>query len=480
MKARDKSTFALLFGNRGFFSPELIAEAREQLPRVLEANGHQTLMLDADATRYGAISNPEEARIYADFLKANEGKYQGIILSLPNFGEEASLVEALRKATVPIFIHAYPDELKKMKMEQRRDSFCGKFSVMDIFYQYGLKYTSLEPHVVDPEADEFAENIEHFDKVCRVTNGLKDMAVGAVGARTTAFKTVRVDELALQKNGITMEVVDLSEVLARIKALKQSSPECREKADNLKKYTTWQGVPEEAFNNLVKLAVVLDNLFLEWNLDAMALRCWIELQRQLNVSPCVLLSEMNDRKMTVACEVDVPNAITMYALQMASGKPAACLDWNNNYGNEKNKCILFHCGSTAQSLMTSKGRVVDHLMLQHDPQVGPNCSFSCNEGRITSSPFAFGSMTTRDGDLNFYLGQGRFTNDPIPDEFFGCAGVAEIQNLQSVLLHVGRNGHRHHVSITPGERLVQPIKEALEYYLGYNVETPQTELREEI
>ena len=267
-----------------------------------------------------------------------------------------------------------------------------------------------------------------------------------------------------------------SQILRRIhiplKGFSASGAAYKDKSNSLKNYTTWKGVPDESFDKLVRLGVVLDMLFDEWELDAMAFRCWIELQRQLKISACVLLSEMNDRLLPVACEVDVANAIAQYALYRASGRQTACLDWNNNYGDEPDKCILFHCGSTAQSLMCSKGRVVDHSMLQHDPQVGPNCSFGCNEGRIAVFPFAFSSMTTRNGKLEFYLGNGEFTNDPIPCEFFGCGGVAKISRLEDVLQFIGKNGHRHHVSVTPGERLVAPVKEALKYYLGYNVDVP--------
>jgi L-fucose isomerase-like protein len=473
MRPNKKSTFALFFGNRGFFPPELILHAREELSSVLKRLGHETLMMDVSATKYGAVSNKEDAKKYADFLKENQSKFDGVILSLPNFGDESSAVEALRQANVPILIQGYPDDLDKMAPKYRRDSFCGKFSIMDVFFQYGIKFTALSPHVVAPQSEEFEQNIEHFDRVCKVVGGFKNMVVGAVGSRTTAFKTVRIDELALQQNGITMEVIDLTEVFARMAALKPNSIEYKDKTQRLKKYTNWNNVPGAAFDKLVRLGVILDQLFNEWNLDAMGFRCWIELQRQLNISPCVLLSEMNDRGLPVACEVDIGNAITMYALHRAGGKATACLDWNNNYGDDPNKCILFHCGSTAQTLMTQKGKVVDHSMLQHDPQVGPNCSFGCNEGRIAAFPFAFSSMTTRNGQLEFYLGQGEFTNDPIPEDFFGCGGVAKIDRLQDVLLFVGKNGHRHHVGITPGERLVAPIKEAMEYYLGYNVSLPQ-------
>ena len=473
MRPLKKSTFALFFGNRGFFPPELMMQARKEMSEKLNELGHQTLMLDADATKHGAVSNLSDAQKYANFLKENEGKFDGVILTLPNFGDESAAVNALKESKVPIYIHAYPDTLDKMSPAFRRDSFCGKFSVMDVFYQYGLKFTALKPHVVDPQSQAFVDNIDHFDKVCRVVGGLKNMVVGAVGSRTTAFKTVRIDELALQRNGITMEVIDLVEVFARMDKVTQSASAYKDKSQRLKEYTNWQGVPDESFDKIVRLGVVLDELFEEWNFDAMGFRCWIELQRQLNISCCVLLSEMNDRKVPVSCEVDIGNAVAMYVLNRATDQPAACLDWNNNYGDDPEKCILFHCGSTAQSLMTTKGHVVDHSMLQHDSQVGPNNSFGCNEGRIKPFPFGFASMATRDGNLEFYIGDGQFTNDPIPDEFFGCGGVAQIRNLQDVLLFVGKNGHRHHVSVAPGKNLVAPLKEALGYYCGYNVSVPQ-------
>ncbi|MFI4912823.1 MAG: L-fucose/L-arabinose isomerase family protein [Sedimentisphaeraceae bacterium JB056] len=473
MRKAKKSTFALLLGNRGFFPAELITQARKELINKLESLGHKVIMPDENTTRHGAVSDNNDARVYAEFLEENKDKYDGIIISLPNFGDESSAINAVKSIEKPILIHAYPDDLDKMSPEYRRDSFCGKFSVMDVFYQYGRKFTALKPHVANPNSSEFTKNIRHFDIVCRIVGGFENMVVGAIGARTSAFKTVRVDELALQQNGITMEVMDLSEIFKRMDDINPSADIYKAKSQSLKAYTNWGQTPDASYDKLVRLGVILDSIFDEINLDAMALRCWIELQRQLNVSACVLLSEMNDRKLPVACEVDVANAISMYALYLATDSPTACLDWNNNYGSEQDKCILFHCGSTAQSLMTSKGEVVDHSMLQHDPQVGPNCSFGCNEGRIKAFPFAFSSMTTRNGKLDFYLGEGEFTNDPIPADFFGCGGVAKIDSLEDVLLYVGKNGHRHHVSVAPGSSIVPAVYEALSYYLGFDVSLPQ-------
>ena len=462
----DKTTFALFFGNRGFFPASLQASARKEMTQALRHLGHKTIALDPAATRHGAVETPAEGDKYASFLRQNRGKFGGVILCLPNFGDETGAISALKDCGVPILIQAYPDELDKMAPAVRRDAFCGKFSIMDVFTQYGLPFTALTPHTAHPAGKAFAANVDYFDRLCRVCNGMKSMVVGAIGARTTAFKTVRIDELALQRHGITMETLDLSGVFARMNAVKDSSQAYKKKADRLKRYTSWAGVPATAFQKIARLGVVLDQIVAECKLDALALRCWVEMQQQLGISPCVLLSELNDRGMPAACEVDVGNAVTMHALSLASGRPPMCLDWNNNYGEEADKCILFHCGPVAQSLMTCRGKISDHAILAN--AVGPGSSYGCNEGRIIATPMTYGSLLTEAGDLCFYLGEGQMTDDPIPANFFGCAGVAQIPDLQEKLQTIGYLGHRHHVSVTPGH-VAAPVLEAWEKYLGFDV-----------
>ncbi|PIE32314.1 hypothetical protein CSA56_15690 [candidate division KSB3 bacterium] len=465
---QHKSTFALFFGNRGFFPASLQSSAREELPRILKAMGHDTIMMEADATRYGAVETPAEGEKYRKFLEAHRGKYDGVILCLPNFGDETGAIAALKDAGVPILIQAYPDDMAKMAPEVRRDAFCGKFSVMDVFCQYGLKFTALQPHVVAPSSPQFAKNIEYFDTLCRVTTGMTDLVVGAIGARTTAFKTVRIDELALQKHGITVETFDLSDLFARMDKLDLQATNVQAKIQRLQDYTNWDDVPEKAFSTLAKMGVGIDQMIDENDLDCVSVRCWIEMQEQLGVSPCVLLSEMNDRGIAAACELDTGNAVTMYALSKASGRPATLLDWNNNYGDDDNKCILFHCGPVPQSLMAAKGRVIDHAILAN--AVGEGNAYGCNVGRIAAMPFTYGSLITEDGKMKFYLGQARFTRDMIPTEFFGCAGVAEFNHLQDTLQTIGYLGFRHHVSVSP-DYVLEPIQEAFEKYLGYEVVT---------
>jgi L-fucose isomerase-like protein len=469
-----KSRFALFFGNRGFFPGSLISSARDELTASLKKLGHEAIVMDSSATRYGAVETVAEGEAYAKFLKANEGKFDGVILSLPNFGDENGAVAALEDCGVPILIQAFPDDLDKMAPDLRRDSFCGKLSIMDVFYQNEMVYTALKPHTVSPSAPAFASQIDYFDRVCRVVNGMKKMTVAAVGARTTPFKTVRYDELALQRAGITVETFDLSDIFARMASVEESSAEFKAKAERLTGSADFSEVPGDALKKIVKLGVVLDALVAEGQFDAIAVRCWTEMQSVMNISPCVVLGDLNDNGVPAACEVDVANAVAMYALSKASGEVPACLDWNNNYGDEEDKCILFHCGPVPRSMMAAPGRVEGHAILES--VAGKGCSYGCNVGRIAPTPFTFSSMMTEYGDLRWYVGEGKFTSDPIAHEFFGCAGVAQIPELQDVLLYVGKNGHRHHVSVTPGH-VLEPLKEALESYLGFEVTVPQSEQR---
>jgi len=465
MQSDRKSAFAVLIGNRGFFPAALLAAAREDLREVLAAQGHQALFMDPAATRCGAVETAAEGRRFAAWLDEHRSRVDGVIVSLPNFGDENGVVAALQDARVPILVQAYPDELDKLSPAQRRDAFCGKISILEMLRQYGIPCTALPPHTVHPRSPRFLEQLDVFDRVCRVVKGLRRLTVGAIGARTTPFKTVRIDEVALQKAGITVEAFDLSSVIERVRSLKADAA-CRETRQRLLGATCWQGVPEASLENLVRLRVVLDQMREEHGLDALALRCWMELEEQLGIAPCVVLGDLNNCGITAACEVDVGNAVAMQALRLAAGAPAMCLDWNNNYGDDPNRCILFHCGPVAFDLMDGPGRIVDHSMLA--TAVGPGRSFGCNQGRIRPMPFTYASVLTADGRLRGYLGQAEFTADPISESFFGCGGVARFDDLQGVLGHIGREGYRHHVSAAPGHTL-EAVREAVTTYLGWDV-----------
>lgn len=466
MNAR-KSTFAVMFGNRGFFPAHLQSTARQEVLQRLKDSGHDALIMPQDSTSHGAIETFREGRLFADFLRCNKGKYDGVVLSLPNFGDELGAAAALKDADVPVFIQAYPDDMERLAPAHRRDAFCGKFALCNTLYQNGVRYTVSSPHVVQPSEKAFVDSLDFFDRICRVVTGLRDARIVSIGARTTPFNSVRSDELTLQKHRISVITEDMASIIGRVNDLDSQSRSVTQVAEHLRDLMDFSDMPKDNFVNLCRLSVILNELIQEHEASALAIRCWIELQQQLGVSPCFLNAVLCERGIPVACEVDISNAVMMLALQYASGNPATILDWNNNYEDHDNKCILFHCGNVPPSMLQGKEKIIEHAILAET--AGKGCSWGCNCGRFKPMSMTFGSLTTEDGQIRTYIGQGRITQDKIPSDFFGCAGVAEIDGLQSLLQGICQNGYRHHVSLSEGH-VMNPIVEAFTRYLDFEVQ----------
>ena len=180
---KKKMTFALCFCNRGFMPGELIYGARDDMVKAVTDAGYDYIMMDKELTRYGGVETRDEGLLYAKWLKEHEGQYDGVIFSMPIFADENGAITALQDAGVPILMQAYPDEIGKMDFAHRRDAYCGKFSVTDVFCQYNVPFTVLKPHVVHPLSAKFQENLRDFAAICRVVNGMKRFNLGCIGAR---------------------------------------------------------------------------------------------------------------------------------------------------------------------------------------------------------------------------------------------------------------------------------------------------------
>jgi L-fucose isomerase-like protein len=466
LRHMGRQTLAVMIGTGIFFPPEFCVKARVEIRSAIEKAGFVALMMPEDATEHGGVQSTDEGRKFAAFLKAHEGKYDGVVLTLPNFGNENSAILGLRDCGTPILIQAYPDKVGLMDVKHRRDAFCGKISIMDLFHQAKLPYTVYPPHTIFPLDPRFDKHLQDFAALCRLVKRMRRVTVGAVGARTTPWKTVRIDEYSLEGMGITVETVDLSEYFHRVEKLNIFSDAYKKKANAYRAYANWGKIPEKSFETMVKAAVVLDEIIDEYKMDCLALRCWNEFEAFLHIGPCLILSELCNRGIPASCEVDVGNAISMLALQEASLRPAATLDWNNNYADEDDKCILFHCGPVAKEMLSGEREVVDNPLqaMVH----GPDCAWGASQARIKPSPMTYMSARTEYGRLGFYLGEGRFTDDPIEEAFFGNAGVAEIRGLQKILINAGQRGFRHHVSVTLAN-CADVLREAFIKYLNYEV-----------
>ena len=196
---RQCAKLGLIIGNRGFFPDHLAATGREEMIRVMEAAGIDVVALTPEESKFGAVETFEEARRCAELFKKHREGIEGVIVSLPNFGDERAIADTLRLAglNVPILVQATPDTPGKMTIRDRRDSFCGKMSACNNLMQYRIPYSLTTLHTETPSSETFAKDLVWFVGVCRVVRGLRNLRVGSIGARPAAFNTVRYSDKLL-------------------------------------------------------------------------------------------------------------------------------------------------------------------------------------------------------------------------------------------------------------------------------------------
>ncbi len=460
-------TFGLIVGNRGFFPDHLARTGRETMLRVLEKAGIRAIALTPEQSKFGAVETPTEARHCAELFRRHQDEIDGILITLPNFGEERALVDAIRHSglTVPVLVQATPDRTDDMKISDRRDSFCGKMSACNNLTQYGIRYSLTSLHTSAPESESFAKDLEWFSSVCRVVRGFKNLRVGAIGARPGAFNTVRYSEKLLERAGISVEPVDLSEILGRIDRMKDNDDAAQAKLQAIKNYVSTNNIPEVALVKMAKLGAVIEGWMKETYCTISAVQCWTAMEEYFGVVPCTVMSMMSENLFAAACEVDVCGVLGMHALALASQTPSALLDWNNNYGNDPNKCVCFHCSNLPKHFFED---VVMDFQAIIAGTVGKENTYGTCVGRVKAGAMSFARFSTDDftGRIRGYVGEGEFTRDPL--ETFGGAGVAYIPRLQKLLHFICERGFEHHVAAN-FSKTANAVYEASVRYLGWDM-----------
>ena len=460
-------TMGLIVGNRGFFPDHLAKSGREEIIQALQKAGIETVALSPEQSKHGAVETYDEAKRCAELFRKHRDEIDGVIVTLPNFGDERAIADTLQLAGLglPVLVQATPDTQFAMTITHRRDSFCGKMSACNNLRQYGIPYSLTTLHTEAPDSPEFAKDLEWFTGVCRVVKGLRNLRIGAIGARPAAFNTVRYSEKLLQSYGISVETLDLSEVIGRVSRMKDTDPVATAKLQAIQKYVQTQGVPQAALLKMAKLSAVVEQWMKATDVKVSAVQCWTSLEENLGVVPCTVMSMMSDSLISSACEVDVCGVLSMHALQLASETPSALLDWNNNYGNDPNKAVCFHCSNLPKHFFKDVRMDFQEIIAG---TVGKENTFGTCVGRVKAGAMSFARFSTDDvhGGIRGYSGSGSFTDDPL--ETFGGAGVVEIPGLQKLLHFICENGFEHHVAANFSS-VAAVVHEAATRYLGWEM-----------
>jgi L-fucose isomerase-like protein len=464
-----KKSLAVIVGNRGFFDDKVVGEGRRQVLEFLKTSKIPFVALDDQATHMAAVESWKDAQACADLFRRHRDEIAGVLVTLPNFGDEKGIADAMRLSglQVPILVHGFPDDPAVFSaLAGRRDAFCGKFSACDVLRQYGFKYSLTRRHVLAVNTDEFRREITQFYATCQVVAGMKSARLGAIGARPDSFKTVRYSEKLLEASGISVSTLDMSEVFDPARKLSDTDPRVKARMEDLKGYIPCQCAPETSLLLMAKLAVIVTDWMDANSIDATAIQCWSSIQKNYGINACTIMSMMSERLMPSGCEVDISGVASMYALQLASGRPAALVDWNNNYADDENKCVLYHCGNWAKSLLDRPEMVSAEIL---GDAFGAASTWGAVDGRTPAGPMTYARLDTDDteGRIKAYVGEGRFTDDPLT-AMSGTKAVVEVPRSQDLFHHICRRGFAHHSAITTG--LVSgALAEAFGNYLDWEL-----------
>jgi L-fucose isomerase-like protein len=460
-----RATLAVILGNRDFFPDRLVSEARRDLAALFEQLDLEAVVLEEHETKLGSVETFQHARQCADLFRAHHDAIDGVLVCLPNFGDEKGVADTLRLADldVPVLVQAYPDDLGQLSVERRRDAFCGKISVCNNLRQYGIPFTLTEDHTVHPLDERFRADLLRFVAACKVRRGLRGLRLGAVGARPGAFNTVRYSEKLLEQAGISVVTVDFSEILGNANRLGDEHPRVVDKLAEIRSYARSGGVPERSLTLMARLGIALGDWMAANAIQATAIQCWSSLQQNYGVNACTIMSMMSENLLPSACEVDIAGVVAMYALQLASGTPSALVDWNNNYAGDPDKCVFFHCGNWAKSFLPDIEISVAPIL---GTTLGVENTYGALAGRTPAGPMSYARVTTddREGRIRAYVGEGRFTDDPL--HTFGNRAVVEVPGLPRLMQYICKNGFEHHVAMS-GSHVAGVLKEAFETYLGW-------------
>ena len=468
-------SLGVVIGSRAFFSPAPCKRARDEVLAQLDKLGIDAVTLPFEATANGAVQSVADARLYAEHFKQHRDEIDGLVICLPNFGDEIAVAELVNRAKldVPILLQASNDEIDKVDVHSRRDAFCGKLSVANNFWQYGVPFTETTEHTMDIGSEAFAADLDRFARTCRVVRGLRSGRIGALGARTGPFQTMRYSEKLLQASGLTVVTADLSELIFAAERVSEDDADFKDKLARVESYGKIPGhITKSQIVKQAKWTLAVNRWIEENECDASAIQCWRSLQDNFGCATCVTMSMMGEELMPSACEVDIMGALSMYALALASGAPPAILDWNNNYARDEDKVVCTHCGNFPRSFIGDRPEIAELDVLGE--VIGRSKCFGAVKGKVKAGPMTYFRVSSDDtaGRLKAYLGQGDFTDDPYGMD--GGIAVCEVPNLRRLMGFVTQQGFEHHVAMVRGHH-ASVLNEALTRYLGwpfYDHDTP--------
>jgi L-fucose isomerase-like protein len=461
------AVFGLIVGARGGFPDHLVETGRKRILEKLTVWGHKVLITEESKTSFGGVKTFEDAQITADFFRAHSKEIEGILITLPNFGDEGSITEAVRLSglRLPILVQADSDKIGKLGVEERGGAYCGKLSVCNNLYQNDIPFTNTSTHTCDLDDPAFAKDVERFARVCKVVNKLRNARLGAIGSRPAPFNTLRYSEKLFMQSGIFTVTEDLLEIFGRAQAVSDSD-RIKKTIEEMKDYVNIPAsVPSEVVERLAKFDIVLKDWVKDHQIDVTAVQCWNSPYERYGCAVCTSMAMLSSAGIPSACEMDMGSAVSMLALQQAAEKPAFCEDWYVPYHDDS--CVCIHCSNFAKEVFEEKPIMGANCVAERN--YGTNNCTGALKGKVATGPMTCLKLTTDDknGKIKAVVSSGKIIegNDV---KIYSPHVVCQIPKLEKLMDYLCKNGFEHHFAMVQAD-VADEITEALSTYMGWEV-----------
>ena len=318
---------------------------------------------------------------------------------------------------VPVLIQASNDEIDKVDVRSRRDAFCGKISVTNNLYQYGIPFTDTTSHTVDVDSAEFAADLDRFGRICRTVRGLQPRP----HRRHRRAHRRRSRPCASAKSCCRRPGSPWSPSTCR----RSSAPpphsrtmRRRSRRSSTRSPPTARSRRTSSPSNIVKQAkwtIAVDRWIAENECDASAIQCWRSLQDNFGCATCLTMSMMGEKLMPSACEVDVMGAVSMYALALASGRAAGDPRLEQQLRRRGRQVRVHALRQLSRRASSASSRRSPSSTCSALSCPKEKC-FGAVKGKVKAGPMTFFRVSSddRNGTLKSYVGEGEFTDDPFP------------------------------------------------------------------
>ena len=360
-----------------------------------------------------------------------------LVIQCGTFTSAEIVLDWVSQLGIPVVIWAIkePDFEGKLKL----NSLVCANAITSALYKMGAKFKFFYE---DYKNEQFYKRLARYLNVVNVKNKLKKTRIGLVGARSTGFQDVTVDELSLLKKiGPRVHFISIAEVFERAKKIK--SQITKGVAEEIRGKGKLENIGQGELVKSAEVYQALKELASENNLDALAVRCLPEFAQLYGTVICGCLSFLTDDGIIAACEADVCGAISMLIQKYLSDGNSPFLADLIEVDNDKNTGLFWHCGVAPCSL-AKNGEVV--LLSRHYVRdLGVTVHFSLKPGRISLA--RLDSVGT---DYRMLIASGESTGETIPMKGTSMKVVFD-QDSSDLLDVIINKGFPHHFSIVYGD-----------------------------